>query len=95
MDEQEAIAFLEAQRLKAAAEMANLPPTPEPPKDAKQVIFVNHAGIDEKAVVLSMNGQLATLQIQGKHVNDKYKRANVPKGGDGEPLTYHEIPKGA
>lgn len=93
MDEQEAVAFLEAQRLEAERIAANTPAPPEPPKDAKQVIFVNHAGIDEKAVVLSMNGQLANLQIQGKHVNDKYKRGNVPKGGDGEPLTYHEIPK--
>lgn len=88
----EATAFLEEERLKAEAAAANEPPPPEIPPDTKPVIYVNHNGIEEKAVVLSMNGNLANLFIQGAHKNDKYKISNVRLGGPYERCTYHNLP---
>lgn len=61
---------------------AGLPPV------GSEVTFVNHAGTHEKAKVTGHGNLGAHLDIQGGHVNDKYKRQEVPKGGPGKNLTF-------
>ena len=54
-----------------------------------KVTFVNHVGQDEAATVTGHGGTGVHLDIQGAHINDKYKRRDVPKGVPGRPLTYY------
>lgn len=65
-----------------ASATAGLPPV------GSEVTFVNHAGTHEKAKVTGHGNLGAHLDIQGGHVNDKYKRQEVPKGGPGKNLTF-------
>lgn len=65
-----------------ASAAAGLPPV------GSEVTFVNHAGTHEKAKVTGHGNLGAHLDIQGGHVNDKYKRQEVPKGGPGKNLTF-------
>lgn len=65
-----------------ASATAGLPPV------GSEVIFVNHAGTHEKAKVTGHGNLGAHLDIQGGHVNDKYKRQEVPKGGPGKNLSF-------
>lgn len=88
LSDMEAVAFLESERLKAAAAAAAEPEIPEVPMN-DYVHYVNHNGIIEKAVIVSARGNIATLMIQGAHKNDKYKKDNVRFSVEKEKCTYH------
>ena len=71
------------QRSQGTFPLAGLPPVGE------KVTFVNHAGHAENAVVTGHSGVGVHLDIQGAHVNDKYKRQDIPHGGPGQRLTFY------
>lgn len=75
----------EAAKAEASSDVEVPGPSPE-----AEVIFVNNNGIDEKATVLEMFGNVASLRVQGAHPNDVSIKKNIPKGGPGQKLTYYE-----
>jgi hypothetical protein len=68
---------------------ATLPPIPAiHPPIGTSVTFVNHAGVHESAQITGHGHRGVSLDIQGKHPNDKYKRQEIPAGGPAQPLSY-------